>query len=70
MGFPHAPPPRLCALTEPACGLRIAEDADVLAGFEHDLEVAPVHGLLRPPAVDDTPLLADDRHALPVHERR
>ena len=42
------------------------EDDDVLAALQHDLEVAPVDGLLGPPAVDDAPLLADqlDRQAI------
>lgn len=42
------------------------EDDDVLAALQHDLEVAPVDGLLGPPTVDDAPLLADqlDRQAI------
>jgi len=35
---------------------------------EHELEVAPDDRLLRPPAVDDTPLLADKGDGLPVDE--
>ena len=38
--------------------------------LEHDLEVAAVDRLLRPPAVDDPPLLPDERHALTVDALR
>lgn len=46
--------------------LVVVEDDNVLATLEHDVEVAAVDGLLRPPAVDDAPLLADqlDRKAI------
>ena len=64
------PRPLDAALAEPAPLLLIAEDNGVLAGLEHDLEVAPIDGILRPPAVDDAPLLADEGHALAVHAGR
>jgi hypothetical protein len=38
----------------------------MLAALEHEVEVAPVDGLLGPPAVDDPPLLAHDRNRFPV----
>src|SRR5262245_8922223 len=58
-------------LGEPARLLEVAVDTDVLAALEDDLEVAAVDRLLRPPAVDDAPLLADERDGLPVdHARR
>jgi hypothetical protein len=46
--------------------LVVVEDDDVLATLEHDVEVASIDGFLRPPAVDDAPLLADqlDRQAI------
>ena len=44
----------------------VAEDDGVLAALEHDLEVAAADRLLRPPAVDDAPLLADERDRLVV----
>src|SRR3954453_23905503 len=47
-------------LREPRLELLVAEDDAVLAGLEHDLEIAAVDRLLRPPAVDDTPFLAHD----------
>ena len=58
------------ALTEPAALFLVAEDDRVLARLEHDLEIAAVDGLLRPPAVDDPPLLPDERHALAVDTLR
>jgi hypothetical protein len=45
-------------------------DDGVLSRLENEVEVAPVHGVLRPPAVDDTPLFADERNVLPVDARR
>ena len=42
----------------------------VLAGFEHDVEVAPVHGLVGPPAIDHAPFLAHERDVLPVDAAR
>src|SRR5262249_40625958 len=56
------------SLREPAPAFLIPEDDDVLAGLEDDLEVAAAHRLLRPPAVDDTPLLSHDRDRLAVDE--
>src|SRR5439155_9708991 len=46
------------------------EDDGVLAALEHDVEVAAAHRLLRPPPVDDPPLLAHERDRLPVDARR
>ena len=45
----------------------VVEDDGVLACLEHDLEVAPDDGLLRPPAVEHAPFLAEDGHRLVVH---
>src|SRR4026209_292138 len=45
-------------LAEPASPLLVLEDRHVLARREHDVEVAPPHGRVRPPAVDDAPLFA------------
>jgi hypothetical protein len=56
------------ALAEPRAALLVAEDDDVLARFQDDLEVAPLNGLVGPPAVDDAPFLTDQRHALAVDE--
>ena len=58
------------ALAEPSAPLLVAEHDDVLARLEHELEVAPLDGLLGPPAVDHAPLLADDRHPETIHEPR
>ena len=57
----------LCsALAEPAPVLVVMEDDDVLAALQDHVEVAPVDRVLRPPAVDDAPLLPDqlDRQAI------
>jgi len=54
-------------LTEPRLSLPVEEHDRVLAAREHDVEVAPVNRLLRPPAVDDAPFLTDERDLLPVH---
>src|SRR3954454_10858294 len=43
------------------------EDDGVLARLEHDLEVAPDHGLLGPPAVEHAPFLAQGDDGLVVH---
>jgi len=59
-----------CALCEPAPHFAVAVDADVPTALEHDLEVAPVDRLLRPPAIDNAPLLAYQRHLLAVHHPR
>ena len=58
------------ALAEPSAPLLVAEHHDVLARLEHELEVAPLDGLLGPPTVDHAPLLADDRHPKTIHEPR
>jgi hypothetical protein len=50
--------------------LGVAIDADVPTALEDDLEVVPVDGLVRPPAVDDTPLLAHERHLLAIDDVR
>ena len=43
-------------------------DAHIPPAFEDDLEVVPVDGLVRPPAIDDAPFLPHERHLLPVHD--
>ena len=48
--------------------LAIAVDADVLTRLEHDLVVAAVEWLLRPPAVDDPPFLAHECDLLAVDD--
>ena len=48
----------------------VAVDDGVLTRLEDEVEVAAVDGLVRPPAVDDPPFLADARDALPVHAVR
>ncbi len=55
-------------LREPASRLAIAVHADVPATLEDDLEVAPIDRVLRPPAVDDPPLVAHEVHELAVHD--
>jgi hypothetical protein len=45
-------------------------DDGVAARLEDDVEVAARQRLLRPPAVDDAPLLADERHVLAVDTLR
>ena len=57
-------------LGEPALRLGVAVDADVPSALEDDLEVVAVDGLVRPPAVDDTPLLAHERDVLAVDNVR
>ena len=42
----------------------------MLARLEHEIEVAPIDRLLRPPAVDDAPLLAQARDADAIHAPR
>src|SRR4030095_11803751 len=53
-------------LALPAAPLRVLVDRHVLARREHDVEVTPPHRRLRPPPVDDAPLLAhlEDPHPL------
>src|SRR6266404_4370300 len=57
-------------LREPRARVVVAVDDGVLSRFEYDVEVPPVHRLLRPPAVDDAPLLADRADGLPVDAAR
>ena len=58
------------ALAEPSAPLLVAEHNDVLAGLEHELEVAPLDGLLGPPAIEHAPLFADERDPETVDEPR
>ena len=58
----------IAPLREPAATLPVAVDAHVLPRLEHDLVVAAVERLLRPPAVDDAPLLAHERDLLAVDD--
>src|SRR4051812_5074707 len=58
------------ALREPRRALLVAEDDRLLARLQHDVEVAARHGLVGPPAVDDAPLLAQQRDALAVDAAR
>jgi hypothetical protein len=55
-------PPSDSALAEPAAGVFVPEDNRVLAALEDDVEIAPLHRLLGPPAIDDAPLLTDERY--------
>src|SRR5258707_3669419 len=57
-------------LREPRACVVIAVDDGVLSRLEHDVEVPPVNRLLRPPTVDDPPLLADRADGLPVDAAR
>src|SRR4051794_10708854 len=57
-------------LAEPRGALLVAEDDGLLARLQHDVEVAARHGLVRPPAVDAPPLLAQQRDALAVDPAR
>jgi hypothetical protein len=54
------------SLAKPAAMLVVVEDDDVLAALQHHVEVTPVDRILRPPAVDDAPFLANqlDRQAI------
>jgi hypothetical protein len=45
-------------------------DDDVLPCLQHEVEVAAMHGVFRPPAVDDAPFLAHDCDVLPVDATR
>src|SRR6188474_620488 len=51
-------------LAKPASSLLVFEDCDVLARCKNEVEVAPPHGRVSPPAVDHPPLLAhlEDAH--------
>src|SRR5918996_2456970 len=60
---------RLCLLAIPLAAELVAKDDDVAARVEHDLEVAPAHRLLCPPAVDDAPLLPYCGHADAIDRR-
>ena len=57
---------RTCTTTN----LGVAVDADVPTALEDHLEVVPVDGLVRPPAIDDAPLLPHERHLLTIHDVR
>jgi hypothetical protein len=50
--------------------LVVVEDDHVLAALEHDVEVAAVDRLLRPPAVEHAPLLPDQLDREAVDETR
>ena len=50
------------ALAEPASAFVVPEDDSILAAFENHVEIAPLHRFLGPPAIDDAPLLADERN--------
>ena len=50
------------ALAEPAAGVLVPEHDRVLAAFQNHVEIAPLHRFLGPPAIDDAPLLADERN--------
>ena len=50
------------ALAEPASAFIVPEDDRVLAALEDHIEIAPLHRFLGPPAIDDAPLLADERY--------
>src|SRR5919106_68233 len=54
-----APAGPLGSLREPSSALPVLEDDDVATRLEQHLEVAPPYRLLRPPAVDHPPLLAE-----------
>ena len=54
------------ALGEPP-PLLVAEDDDVLTRLQDEIEVAPPYRPLRPPAVDDPPLLSDQRDGNAPH---
>jgi len=58
------------SLREPTALLTVAVDARVLAQLEHDLVVAAIERLLRPPAVDDAPLLPHEGDLLAVDDAR
>src|ERR1700760_1186397 len=61
---------RLRPLREPRAGLGVEVDDGVLARLEHEVEVAAVDRLLRPPAIDDPPLLPNACDMLPVDPPR
>src|SRR5205085_11777876 len=63
-------PTKSSSLREPRARFLIAKDDDVLAALEDELEVAAAQRLLRPPAVDDAPLLPHERDAAPVDPLR
>ena len=50
------------ALAEPASAFIVPEDDGVLAALEDHVEIASLHRFLGPPAIDDAPLLADERN--------
>ncbi len=55
---------------EPTAVLVVVEDDDLLAALEDDVEVPPVDGILGPPAVQHSPLLADQLDGQAVDETR
>src|SRR5581483_7369319 len=68
--LPRRLAPRSRTLGEPRPRVAVVVDDGVLPRLEHEVEVPAVHRLLRPPAVDDAPLLAERRDVLPVHATR
>src|SRR3954469_17769177 len=57
-GGPRRPRESSGFLTKPTSPLLVHEDGDVLASRENQVEVAPPHRRLGPPAIDYAPLLA------------
>jgi hypothetical protein len=55
------------ALAEPTSGLLVPIDDRVLAAVEDNVEIAPVHRLFGPPAIDDAPLFTNERDRPAVH---
>jgi hypothetical protein len=49
------------ALAEPTPSVLVPEDDCVLSALEDHVEIAPLHRLLCPPAIDDAPLLTNER---------
>src|SRR6266571_357369 len=62
-GFPHG---SSAALREPLPAGAVVEDHGVLAGLKHDLEIAPRHRLVGPPAVEYAPLFPHEGDGLMV----
>ena len=56
-GGPRRPRESSGFLAKPTSPLLVFEDRDVLASRENEVEVAPSHGRVGPPAVDHPPLL-------------
>ena len=53
-------PPSDSALAEPA--FFVPEDDRVLATLQNHVEIAPLHRVLGPPAIDDAPFLTDESY--------